>query len=43
MFFKSDLEETLLNKCLDVKFDNESDGDGPEAQQPYLDPLHGPY
>ena len=36
--------ETKLDLHFDVKFDGESDGDGPDSQKPYLDrPLNGPY
>ena len=40
--FNFELEEKL-DRHSDVEFDGESDGDGPEAQKPYLDPLNGPY
>ena len=30
----------MLDLHFDVKFDEESDGDGPDL---YLDPLYGPY
>ena len=36
--FNFELEEKL-DRHSDVEFDGESDGDGPEAQKPYLDPL----
>ena len=35
--------ESKLDLHLNVKFDGESDGDGPDSQKPYLDPLNGPY
>ena len=28
---------------LDIIFDDESDGDSPKAQKPYLDTLYDPY
>ena len=36
--FNFELEEKL-DRHSDVEFDGESDGNGPEAQKPYLDPL----
>ena len=36
--FNFELEEKL-DQHSDVEFDGESDGHGPEAQKPYLDPL----
>ena len=35
---RGELEEKL-HRHSDVEFDGESDGHGPEAQKPYLDPL----
>ena len=35
--FNFELEEKL-DRHSDVEFDGESDGNGPEAQKPYLDP-----
>ena len=40
--FNFELEEKL-DLDFDVKFDGESDGDGPDSSKPYLDPLNGPY
>ena len=40
--FNFELKEKLYQHS-DVEFDGESDGDGPAAQKPYLDPLNGPY
>ena len=37
-FLNFELEEKL-DRYPDVEFDGESDGSGPEAQKPYLDPL----
>ena len=34
--------ESKLDLHFHVKFDGESDGDGPDSQKPYLDPLNGP-
>ena len=34
--------ESKLDLHFYVKFDGESDGDGPDSQEPYLDPLNGP-
>jgi hypothetical protein len=34
--------EVNLDRHSDVKFDGESDGDIPEAQQPYLDLINDP-
>ena len=36
--FNFELEEKLDRHYV-VEFDGESDGNGPEAQKPYLDPL----
>ena len=41
-FFNFELEEKL-DRHSDLEFDGESDGDDPEAQKPYLDPLNGLY
>ena len=38
--FNFKLESKL---AFDVKFDSKCDGDCPEAEKPYLDPLNGPY
>ena len=35
--------ESKLDLHFFVKFDGESNGDGPESLKPYLDPLNGPY
>ena len=40
--FNFELEEKL-DLHSEVKFDNKSDGDGPDCEKPYLDPLNGPY
>ena len=32
-----------LDLHIDVKFDGERDGDGPDSLKPHLDPLNGPY
>ena len=37
--FIFELEENL-DQLVDVKFDGKSDGDSPEDQKPYLDPLN---
>ena len=40
--FNFELEEKL-DLHFNVKFDGESDGDGPDSSKPYLDILNGPY
>jgi hypothetical protein len=39
--FNFELEENL-DQLLNVKFNGKSDGDSPEVQKPYLDPLNCP-